>query len=295
MITVAHISDLHALRLDGTSPLAFLSLKRLGGSANLLLKRRHKHPVRLFSALVDELNRVGPDHVAVTGDLTNLSLDAEFAFARAELDRLALGPAAVSVVPGNHDVYVPSAARRRAFESHVGPYATSDNATDGAAAFPFVRARGGLAVIGISTARPSPIPFADGRAGAAQIAAVEAALRAHADRFRLVLLHHPPVENRHAFLRGLRDREALQAALARAGAELVVHGHEHRDLRTAIPGPGGEIPVVGVGSGTYDDPRPERRARFNLIRIDGKRFTIETRVHDAATGRWEPRGTIGSN
>src|SRR5437762_3454079 len=113
---VAHISDLHALSLKGVSPFAFLSHKRLGGAANLLLKRRAKHPVRLFEALVDDLNRVAPDHVVCTGDLVNLSLDAEFALARSLLDRIALGPAGVTVVPGNHDIYTWASQRRRAFE-----------------------------------------------------------------------------------------------------------------------------------------------------------------------------------
>src|SRR5262245_58103586 len=130
MPIVAHISDLHALSLRGASPLAFLSHKRLAGGLNLLLRRASKHPLRLFTALVDDLNRVRPDHVACTGDLTNLGLDPEFAAARAELDRIALGPSAVTVVPGNHDVYTWDARRARRFERFIGPYARSDDAPE---------------------------------------------------------------------------------------------------------------------------------------------------------------------
>ena len=292
MITVAHASDLHALSLRGTSPFAFLSHKRLGGAANLLLNRRNKHPLSLLAALIDDLNRTRPDHVALTGDLVNLSLDAEFTVARAELDRLTLGKQGVSVVPGNHDVYVWMSERARSFERFIGGYCTSDEGAGdegvAAAAFPFVRVRGEIAIIGLSTARPSPVPFADGRVGPAQLAALEQALVRHRGKFRLLLLHHPPVDNRHAFLRGLRDRAALQQVLGRAGAELVLHGHEHRDVRAFVSGPDGPIPVVGVGSATYDDPRRDRRARYNLIHIDDRRFTIETRVHDPATNHFTP-------
>jgi 3',5'-cyclic AMP phosphodiesterase CpdA len=145
--------------------------------------------------------------------------------------------------------------------------------------------RGEVAILGVSTALPSPPPLADGWVGKDQLAALEAALARHQDRFRIVALHHPPVKNRHALLRGLRDRRRLAEVLARVGCELVLHGHEHRDLRAQLDGPNGPIPVIGVGSGSYDDPRPERRARYNVYRVEGRRLvSVETFVHDAAAG-----------
>lgn len=288
-LLIAHFSDVHALSLGGVSPLAFLS-KRLAGGLNLLLKRRHRHPVHLFEALIEDLNQVRPDHVIVTGDLTNLSLEPEFALARRTLDALTLGPEEVTVVPGNHDAYVWGAWLRHAFERAFEPYLLSDGALT--PRYPLERVRGGLAVIGVSTAVPSPVPFADGRIGVRQLEAVEAALQRHAGRFRILALHHPPVRNRHAFLRGLRDRGLLQAVLARVGAELVIHGHEHRDLWATVPGPAAPIPVVGVGSGTYNDARRERRARYNLYRVvAGRLVAVETRCHDPASGRFTPFAT----
>ena len=289
LTTVAHLSDVHALSLDGVSPLAFLN-KRAAGGLNLLLHRRHQHSLPLFAALIEDLNRVRPDHVVVSGDLTALSLDPEFALARSMLERLELPPSAVTVVPGNHDVYVWAAWLRRAFARGLGPFARSDDGD----AYPLVRIRGRLAVIGLCTALPSPVPLADGWLGSRQLARLEAALTAHAGRFRLLVLHHPPVDNRWSILRALRDRRALQRLLARCGAELVVHGHEHRDLRTTLPGPAGPIPVIGVGSATYDDPRPERRARYNLYRLDGPTVAVETRVHDQGRGRFVAAADLGT-
>ena len=290
VVTIAHFSDAHALRLTGAWPLWFFN-KRIAGGANLLLKRRNKHPIRLFEALVEDLNRVRPDQVVVTGDVTNLSLDSEFEAARGLLDRITAGALSVTVIPGNHDAYVWSAFLRRSFERWMAPYATGDGARQGSnPVWPLVRVRGPVAIVGISTARPSPVPFADGRVGARQLAAVEEALGrlGSEGKFRVVLIHHPPLDNRHVWLRGLRDRKALQEVLARVGAELVLHGHEHRDLRSEVQGPRGPIPVIGVGSATYDDPRPERRARYNLYRIDPSsgRFEVESRVHDAASGEF---------
>jgi 3',5'-cyclic AMP phosphodiesterase CpdA len=287
---IAHFSDVHAFSLAGAHAYHFLS-KRLPGSLNLVVRRRNRHPVALYRALVEDLARVGPDHVIVTGDLTNLSLPGEYTLARRILDGLALGPERITLVPGNHDAYVWGAWLRRDFERAFTPYLLSDGQGGSAwpPRYPIERVRDEVAVIGLSTALPSPVPLADGWVGGRQLARLEAALARHAGRFRVVALHHPPVDNRHAILRGLRDRGRLQAVLARAGAELVIHGHEHRDVRALIPGPAGGIPVVGVGSATYADRRRDRRSRYNLYHVEGGRLaTIETRVHDEETGRYLP-------
>jgi 3',5'-cyclic AMP phosphodiesterase CpdA len=283
-VKLAHFSDVHALSLDGVRPWHFLN-KRVAGYLNLRLNRREKHPVSLFRAIVADLNEHPVDHVVVTGDLTNLSLRPEFELARHILDELTLGPREVTVIPGNHDVYTLGALQEKLFRQLLAPYATSDGAA--AVEFPLVRVRGEVVVIGLSTALPSPPPLADGWLGAAQLAALDTALAEHDGKFRVVLLHHPPYTNRHAILRGLRDRKRLQHILLHRGCELVLHGHEHRDLRVTIPGRDGPIPVIGVGSGTYNDERPDRRARYNIYTIESRRLvSIETRIHDGSSDRF---------
>ncbi|MCS6913272.1 MAG: metallophosphoesterase [Myxococcales bacterium] len=284
---IAHLSDLHALHLRGVSPFWFLN-KRLAGGLNLLLRRGRRHGLPLLEALCDDLQQTAPDHVVVTGDLSNLSLPSELRWVRQVLDRLPLGPQGVTVIPGNHDIYVREAQRARYFERCLGPYALGDEPpADGLATFPFVRVRGELALIGACTARPSPPPLADGQLGRRQLAALRQVLTAHKGRFRLLLLHHPPWRNRWWVLRGLRDRHALARLLAEVGCELVLHGHEHRDEHHELPGPHGPIPVLGVGSGTCTDPHPARRARYAIYTIEARRLVrIQRRVHDPATGRF---------
>jgi len=262
---LAHVSDLHAFSLDGTNPLSFLS-KRLPGLVNLTLHRRQKHPRAILTALIEDLNAQGLDEIAITGDVTSLALESEFKVARRLLDELELGARHVTLVPGNHDVYTLDALLRRPFHHFLHPYATSDSGDD---SFPVVRVRDPIALVGLSSARPSPVPFASGSLGARQLERIEERLYELGRRglFRVVLLHHPPVANRHEILRGLRDRKAFAAVLERVGAELVLHGHEHRDLDATLAGPNGPIPVSCVGSASYSDPRVDRVARYHVYEI----------------------------
>ena len=287
---LAHVSDLHAFSLENTGLLPFLS-KRLAGVVNLHLNRKEKHPRAILDALFADLNTQQLDEVTITGDLTNLALESEFRLARRLLDQLELGSRHVTVVPGNHDVYTLDALLRRPFHQHMHPYATSDSGDD---SFPFVRVRDPIALIGLSTARPSPVPFASGSLGTRQLGRLEERLEELGRRglYRVVLLHHPPVNNRHSILRGLRDRSGFAGVLARVGAELVLHGHEHRDLDDHLDGPNGPIPVSGVASATYADARPDRRARYHIydlqpsLHAPARIVTRTVRAYDPATGRF---------
>ena len=80
-------------------------------------------------------------------------------------------PEWISVVPGNHDalVSVPPADGW----DHWRPYTTSDPDIPDGESFPFLRRRGQVAVIGLSTACPSAPGWATGRLGADQVARVE--------------------------------------------------------------------------------------------------------------------------
>lgn len=287
---IAHISDLHALDWTGASVWQFAS-KRLLGAINLWRKRAAAHPLHILDALCADLNRVALDHIVATGDLTNLSLPSEMQRAAQAMASLRLGPGQVSIIPGNHDVYVWEAYFRRHFERQFADYCRGDDPREGAPRFPFVRVRGPVAIIGCSTALPSPPPLADGWLGRRQLADIEQALEGQAGRFRILLIHHPPLPQSLDVLRALRDRGALHRVLRRVGCELVLHGHEHRDLRGSLPGPHGDIPIIGVGSGTYSDPRADRRARYNIYTVEEKakgqfNWQVEQRIFSPEHGEF---------
>jgi 3',5'-cyclic AMP phosphodiesterase CpdA len=282
---VAHFSDLHLLDLSRVSLLDFASGKMLAGTVNVILNRARQHRRGCFEALIEDLNRHDYDHVVCTGDLVNLGLPAEFELAARLMRRIRLGPAGVSVVPGNHDYYTRAAIAARRFERAFAPFVRGDD--DGERGYPYLRLRSELAVIGLSSAWAAPLGFADGYLGPRQIARAEEMLTRPAvrQRFRLVLVHHPPVVHRGLFVRHLRDRGALVRMLARAGADLVVHGHDHEDERVEVPGRERPIPMIGVGSGSVADARRDRAARYHIYRIEARRLVeISTRIWNKDTG-----------
>ncbi len=308
---LAHCSDLHLLSHDGARWLE-LANKRWIGVMNLLSSRSRHYHVEAFDMMIDDLNEQRVDHVLCTGDVTNLALRQEFAFAREKFDKLALGPNGVTVIPGNHDAYV--AAGVPLFAEMFGAFATTDagwewTVTDrdpddleadlipGAAGtlvphWPIVRLRGEVALVGLSTSRQTPWFTAYGRVGAGQLARLARVLERlqGLGKARLVAIHHPPAGKR-AFsrIRGLRDHAGFAAVIAAYGAELIVHGHEHRDLTEALPGLAGPVPVRGISSGTYFHNQPERTARYRIFDIHaGVVGADHVRIWNRELGRFTP-------
>ncbi|MBU1304117.1 MAG: metallophosphoesterase [Alphaproteobacteria bacterium] len=265
MITLAHISDIHLSPMPDVGWRDLLG-KRLTGYLNWKLKRHDELNSETLASLVSHLQSQNADFTAVTGDLVNLALPMEID--RASLWLQALGQSdKIAVCPGNHDAYVPGALA--AAQQSWGEYMQGE--TLDSAAFPFVRRIGELAVISCSSAVPTRPFLAIGRFDQAQADRLGRILKVmgEAGYFRTVLIHHPPnPELQHPSF-GLKGHKLFRSVIAEHGAELVLHGHTHRSSIHSIPGPDGEVPVVGVAAassaqgGTLDDP-----ARYNLFRIE---------------------------
>ena len=76
--TLAHLSDPHLPPLPAPT-LGELAGKRALGYLNWTRNRRKVHRREVLDALVSDMLMQTPDHIAITGDLVNLALEAEFA------------------------------------------------------------------------------------------------------------------------------------------------------------------------------------------------------------------------
>jgi len=271
-VTLAHLSDPHISCMNDITG-RDLAGKRLLGYLRWKLQRGAEHGDHVLTALQADLAQTEPDHIAVTGDLTHLSLPAEFEKTKQWLQTLG-PPSKVTVIPGNHDAYIKTDWSQTM--AHWTEYMLSDNLrrddrnTEGTnTLFPCTRIRGCVAIIGVNTARPSAPHLAVGSIGAGQLQKLVSLLSQTARKqlYRVILIHHPPAPGSVSWRKRLTDAAALQSLLARYGAELILHGHAHRSLQRRLQTPGGNLPVVGVPSISALSRRPERRARYHIYRI----------------------------
>jgi 3',5'-cyclic AMP phosphodiesterase CpdA len=298
---IAHFSDLHLLSLAGVGPHRFLN-KRLTGYANLRLKRGSVHRSSYVRAIAREITRQAVDHVVITGDLTNLALEAEFELVREVLrEDLGLDASRVSIVPGNHDLYTGGSQRERRFATYFADYLTSDLPMLGASVeaghFPFVRLRGPVAIIGLSSAVTRPPFVAAGVLGPSQLHALARILEHEEVKKRtpVVAIHHPihnPRSRLKTLLEGLADANELAAILARVPRGLVLHGHLHRRTQQDLLTRGGKLTSVGATSASLHHDDDARSAGFNLYEVDdsGEVTRVDAHVFEPERATFRVQG-----
>jgi 3',5'-cyclic AMP phosphodiesterase CpdA len=269
MFKLAHLSDIHLGPLPDIEYHQLVS-KRVLGYVNWQRNRSRFLHDSVIEAIVTDMKAAEPDHVAVTGDLVNLALDREIELARLWLETL--GDAHdVSVVPGNHDAYVPGALDRvcRAW----GPWMGND--VEGLVdrhSFPYLRVRSNIALIGVTSARATAPFMANGffRSGQAHRLAAILEATSRQSLFRIVMIHHPPVRDAVSQAKRLFGIDNFQRVIRRHGAELVLHGHSHLPSLHWIDGKRDAVPVVGVAAAGQSPGGRKPAAQYNLIEIDGE-------------------------
>jgi 3',5'-cyclic AMP phosphodiesterase CpdA len=280
--TLAHLSDPHLPPLPAPR-LRDLAGKRALGYLNWTRNRQRFHRRDVLDALVSDMQAQGPDHIAITGDLVNLALDAEFGPSLKWLESVG-APDRVTVIPGNHDAYVRATQHR--FAEAWGNYLDSGDKPDGGVAFPSLRRRGPLALISVSSAVPTPPLMATGWLGRSQLDALErmlAGLSAE-QAFRVLLIHHPLRSDSRA--KRLTDSREVLALLKQYGVELILHGHDHVHSTIWVEGPNGPIPAVGVPSASALAHGRYPAAAYNLFSIErnGAAWQCEQTVRGLTDG-----------
>ena len=294
-ITLAHLSDPHISCMNAITTRDLFS-KRLFGYLRWKLIRGSGHSDSVLSVLHADLASTKPDHIVVTGDLTHLSLSAEFKKARQWLQTIG-SPSTVTVIPGNHDAYVHTDWHKTM--AHWTEYMLSDitqeskhpiNKID--RIFPSLRIRDHVAIIGVCTAQPTAPHLAVGSIGAGQLDRLEKILSqtARQEYFRVLLIHHPPASGTVSGRKRLIDAPALQSLLANSDVELILHGHTHFAHQCKLKTLSGSVPVMGAPSITALDHPTDRRARYYIYHIspgdDNWNVRLQVRVYSPSENRF---------
>lgn len=244
MSTLFHVSDLHFGAEDAAALTAFATAVR----------------------------DVGPDAVVVTGDLTMRARRHEFAAAQ---DWLAALDVPLTIEAGNHDLPHYYKLRSR----FLSPYARYDRlarAIDRPLNLPDV------AVIPLRTTARAQwrLNWSRGRVSTRRLAAALDALDAvPPGRTRIVTCHHPLIDRPSGQSEGrTHGGDAALAALAAAGADLVLSGHVHDAFD--IVWNGGSRPVRMIGAGTLSERVRATRPSYNRIDVACGEIRVTVRELD---------------
>lgn len=210
----------------------------------------------VVNALVQLAQRLRPDLVVLSGDITQRAHAGQFEAARRFMDQLG---APRIVIPGNHDIPLfnawarlmrPYAGLRAAFGDELEPQFSSP----------------GMLVLAVNTTRAHR--HKNGEVSAAQVARVAARLaEATPAQLRVVVVHQPiDVQRPQDEPDRLIGHAAAQAAWAAAGADLVMGGHIHLPYVMALPGLARPMWAVQAGTAVSRRVRPGAPNSVNLVR-----------------------------
>lgn len=277
---LAHFSDLHLGPLPRGAAFHDFKPKRLLGAMSWHYRRQKLHRVDIAETLLQDIHDQAPDHVAFTGDGTNIGSPLEFPGLRQWMDRLG-PPDWLSYTPGNHDAYA-RVAHEKGFK-FFEPFMTSDMRDD--AVFPFVRLRRNVALIGLNSALPRPFHSAQGKLGQGQRERLRQRLAELRGKgfYRVVMIHHPPAPGLATKYRRLIDAAELKSILCEEKAELVIYGHNHRHELNWLEEGDGRVPAIAVPSATMIETN-EHPAEWNTYEITraGGQWQTEVKIR-----RWD--------
>ena len=252
MRTLVHLSDLHFGRVDHT----------------------------LLAPLRELIERIAPDVLVVSGDLTQRARSEQFEEARAYLDSL---PGPQIIVPGNHDISLynvfrrfarPLARYKRYITDNLDPVYIDDE----------------IAVIGVNTARSLTIK--DGRVNTEQVDAIRARLATVPTSVtRIVVAHHPFDLPDHFEERDLVDRAPMaMKAFAESGVDILMGGHMHASHAGSTAGRYriSEYAALVVQAGTATSTRGRGEVNsFNVVRVEPEKVEIDRYGWDVVHGHFE--------
>lgn len=240
MRSIVHLSDLHFGRVDQA----------------------------LIAPLRAVVERLEPDVVVVSGDLTQRAKRQEFEQARSFLDGL---PGPQIVVPGNHDVplynvlsrfLTPLNKYRRIITDDLDPEYVDQE----------------IAVLGINTARS--LTFKDGRINQQQIDKLQARLASLGPQVTKIIVTHHPFDLPANFKDDdLVDRAPLAMDMfARSGVDLLLAGHLHAshagNSAARYKFSGYAALMVQAGTATSTRGRGEANS-FNVLRVAPDNIKVE--------------------
>jgi len=197
----------------------------------------------LLERVIKEINKIEPEIVVITGDLTENGYPFEFKRAESYIEKIECDKKVV--IPGNHD------ARNvgyLGFEEIFGHRSTIEKYE-------------GITIVGVDSTQPD---LDDGHVGREKYGWIEHCL--DTDEFKVVALHHHlisvPKTGRERNI--LIDAGDVLELLIRCGTDLVLCGHKHVPWIWNLNG----MIITNAGTACTNRVKWDIPQSFNLIEID---------------------------
>lgn len=216
----------------------------------------------LEEPLLEVVDRLAPDLVAISGDFTQRARRSQFAEARAFLERLTVPWLAV---PGNHDTPLdnlwvrlmkPWKRYRAAIHDELEPVYQDEH----------------MVVVGVNTV--NRFAWQRGKLSNRRVARACQAFGDDDGRARIVMLHHPLQHGPEVEKRLMRGADEALKAFAECGAQVVLSGHLHNTVIApfrAWP----QLLFVQAGTSLSSRVRGEVNT-FNLLEVSAEAVSVES-------------------
>lgn len=290
-VKLCHFSDIHLTARPLGWTVRDVLGKRSTGWMNLALLGRG---VRFHHAplVTDVLRQVFAtrqfDQLVFSGDATMLGFDAEL---RAAAAKIGVGDPSLApgiAVPGNHDVYVPRAEKKGAFEAVFAPWQQGQRIAN--AVYPFARKVGHVWLIGLNSAKPNFWMWdATGKVGESQLARLRELTASLDPGPRIVVSHYPILTQKRRpepRWHRLRNWRRVRDIAAACGVSLWLHGHRH--VWYVLPA-GENLPFASICAGSATQTR---RWGYHEYSIDGWKLSGIRRVYDANSDSFQDADTF---
>ena len=229
--TIIHISDLHFHSYP--QKLSEFNAKRILGATNLLIRRAREFPLKRAKLLVDRIQDMNCDHLVISGDMTQLSLEREFSLAREILEPLLAQPERVTIIPGNHDRYVRQPSGTDLFTQYFGEFFGTNEL--------HVRnLNQEWVIVGWDSAHHNDWITAAGTVKGSTIKATETLLKSYPEKTNFIIANHYPLtfpedwkfDRSHELYNLVPVRNWI---LQNSQIRLYLHGHIHLNWLHRLP------------------------------------------------------------
>ena len=268
--TIIHISDLHFHSYP--KMLSEFNAKRVLGAANLLIRRAREFPVNRAELMVEKIKEMEWDHLVLSGDITQLSLEREFLQAREILDPLLTRKDRVTVIPGNHDRYVKIDEGEDLFNKYFGEFFGNDE-------IHVAKINPQWLLVGWDSAHPNDLRTASGTVKSSTIKSTENLIQNSTDLTNFIVVNHYPLtfpegwrfDSLHELYNLVPVRNWI---LQNPQIRLYLHGHIHTNWIHSLPRDSGPELVLVNSAASCSKLNNGQSSSFHQIVLEERNMKV---------------------